>query len=85
MRSLKMTAMLINSKNQRGEFFLLAPLLLLLLISFWAPLSFAQEGTKLEERVHAFTMKNGIRVLILERHISPTVSFLYSYQSRGGG
>jgi predicted Zn-dependent peptidase len=29
----------------------------------------------LSKRVSAFTMKNGMRVLMLERHISPTVSF----------
>jgi predicted Zn-dependent peptidase len=65
----------VNSKNRRGGLFFLPPLLLLLLICLGAPSSFAQEGKTLEERVHAFTLKNGIRVLILERHISPTVSF----------
>ena len=51
------------------------PLILLLLIFFGAAVSFAQEGTDLDKRVRSFTLKNGIRVLILERHISPTVSF----------
>jgi len=51
------------------------PLLFILLISFVIPPLFAHEGPDLEKRVLSFTMKNGIRVLIMERHISPTVSF----------
>ena len=69
--------MTITLKNRKDKIFLLSflPLLLLLLIFFRIPSSFAQEGTDLDKRVRSFTMKNGIRVLILERHISPTVSF----------
>lgn len=69
-----MTAKLNNrqEKNIRLSFL---PFLLFLLIFFRTSSSFAQDGTDLDKRVRSFTLKNGIRVLILERHINPTVSF----------
>jgi len=69
-----------NSQEKIIRFSFL-PLLLLLLIFFRTPSAFAQEGASLDKRVQAFTMKNGIRVLILERHISPTVSFYIRVKS----
>ena len=74
-----MTAKLIN--RQEKIFILTFLHLLLFLIFFGAPHSFAQEGTDLDKRVQSFTIKNGIRVLILERHISPTVSFYIRFRA----
>lgn len=34
----------------------------------------------LEKRVKKFTLKNGLKVLIVERHLSPTVSFYIRYK-----
>ena len=36
---------------------------------------------ELENRVQAFTLKNGLRLLMLERHMSPTVSLYIRYRS----
>ena len=36
---------------------------------------------ELENRVQAFTLKNGLRLLMLERHLSPTVSIYIRYRS----
>jgi predicted Zn-dependent peptidase len=36
---------------------------------------------ELENRVQAFTLKNGLRLLMLERHLSPTVSMYIRYRS----
>jgi len=36
---------------------------------------------ELENRVQAFTLKNGLRLLMLERHMSPTVSIYIRYRS----
>ncbi|MEI6315746.1 MAG: insulinase family protein, partial [Syntrophus sp. (in: bacteria)] len=60
---------------QENRFPVVYFLLLLLIIIFRTSTSFAEEEASLDRRVQAFTMKNGIRVLIMERHISPTVSF----------
>jgi len=57
------------------------PLLFIIMILFMITPLFAQEGTDLDRRVHSFTMKNGIRVLIMERHISPTVSFYIRFRA----
>lgn len=54
---------------------------LLILFFLGAPFSYAEEGATLDNRVQAFTMKNGIRVLILERHLSPTVSFYIRFRA----
>ena len=53
----------------------LRPGILLLLLPS-APL--AQE---LGERVQRFTLKNGLRLLMLERHLSPTVSIYIRYRA----
>ena len=36
---------------------------------------------ELANRVHSFTLKNGLRLLILERHLSPTVSIYIRYRA----
>ncbi len=36
---------------------------------------------ELENRVQAFTLKNGLRLLLLERHLSPTISIFIRYRS----
>jgi len=77
-----MTAKL-KKRNERGFLlsFLYVILFLPLLILLRIPSSFAQEGADLDKRVQSFTMKNGIRVLILERHVSPTVSFYIRFRA----
>ena len=35
----------------------------------------------IENRIQAFTLKNGLRLLMLERHLSPTVSIYIRYRS----
>lgn len=41
----------------------------------------ADEGTDLERRIRLHTLKNGIKLLMLERHISPTVSFYIRHRT----
>lgn len=53
----------------------------IVVLMFLPRLLFAS-GNDLENRVQKFTLKNGIRVLLLERHLSPTVS-LYIRQRAG--
>jgi predicted Zn-dependent peptidase len=55
-------------KNKIFLFILLLNILAMLLTSFVS-------AYDLEKRVHKFTLKNGLTVILLERHLSPTVSF----------
>ncbi len=41
----------------------------------------ADDGADLEKRVKSYTLKNGLKVLLLERHLSPTVSFYIRHRT----
>jgi len=62
-------------QNKRLFFITTAAWILLLLLP--SPL-FSYD---LENRIQAFTLKNGLRLLMLERHLSPTVSIYIRYRS----
>jgi predicted Zn-dependent peptidase len=53
-----------------------------IVILIFLPRFLSAAESDLENRVRKFTLKNGIRVLLLERHLSPTVS-LYIRQRAG--
>jgi predicted Zn-dependent peptidase len=64
-------------KTIRPKFLLFLALFLCLSVRTAA----ADEGTDLEGRIILHTLKNGIKVLMLERHISPTVSFYIRHRT----
>ena len=45
------------------------------------PRGLAADGSDLERRVKTYTLKNGMKVLMLERHISPTISFYIRHRT----
>jgi len=62
---------------QNNTFYFILSILLASFLLFPSPI-FSYE---LENRVQAFTLKNGLRLLMLERHLSPTVSIYIRYRS----
>jgi predicted Zn-dependent peptidase len=52
-----------------------------LVLSFLLLLPSSVFPYELENRVQAFTLKNGLRLLTMERHLSPTVSIYIRYRS----
>jgi hypothetical protein len=60
---------------------LLTTLGFLLLLLLHPSLLFSYE---LGERVQTFTLKNGLRLLMLERHLSPTVTIYIRYRAGAG-
>ena len=57
--------------------YFISSIVLAFLLSLPSPLL----SYELESRVQAFTLKNGLRLLMLERHVSPTVSIYIRYRS----
>ncbi|MCX7982094.1 MAG: insulinase family protein [Syntrophales bacterium] len=52
---------------------------LVLLLALTTSSALAQD-LSLDKRIHSFELKNGLKVLILERHISPTVALYLAYR-----
>ena len=49
-------------------------------VGFIPPILAASAESDLEKRIEGFTLANGLQVLMLERHISPTVSLYIRYR-----
>jgi predicted Zn-dependent peptidase len=62
---------------QNKRLFFITTAACILLFLFPAPL-FSYD---IENRIQSFTLKNGLRLLMLERHLSPTVSIYIRYRS----
>jgi len=68
--------------TNKSRFFLFRFLLIpFLLIGLFASFLQASPGKKLEDKVISFRLENGLQVLLLPRHVSPTVSFYIRYRS----
>ncbi len=48
---------------------------------FWAMPAFAARDFSIQDRVHQFELKNGLTVLLMPRHTSPTISFAMSFRT----
>jgi predicted Zn-dependent peptidase len=62
---------------QNNRLFFITSMTWILLLLLPSPL-FSYD---IENRIQAFTLKNGLRLLMLERHLSPTVSIYIRYRS----
>ena len=56
-------------------------LLLAVFLCAFVRAAIAADGSDLERRVKTYTLKNGMKVLMLERHISPTISFYIRHRT----
>ena len=69
-----MTTMFKDTNNNRLIFFTI-------IISMLFALTAKAYSYDLEKRVRKFTLENGLKILMLERHLSPTVSFYIRHRA----